>query len=238
MPKLKFQKGNAKLDKGIHHISLPAGKTCPGASECHSSAVKKDGKIRVVDGPKCKFRCFAASQEALYPQVYRAREHNHKLLKQAKRSGRIKDLILNSLPKNAQIVRIHVSGDFFSQAYLDGWIRVAQSKPEILFYAYTKSLPYWVARQSEIPNNLVLTASMGGKFDELIDKYGLRYARVVYSEEEANRLGLSIDHDDSHAMATDGESFALLLHGVQPKASEAAKALVKLRKAGKGGYGK
>ena len=57
---------------------------------------------------------------------------------------------------------------------------------------------------------------------------------VVFSEEEAEQKGLEIDHDDAHALGK--KSFALLLHGTQPKGSEASKALQVLRKAGKGGY--
>ena len=48
---------------------------------------------------------------------------------------------------------------------------------------------------------------------------------------------LVIDHDDTSAYLQD-KSFALLLHGTQPKGSNAAKALSLLRKQGIGGYGK
>jgi len=82
-----------------------------------------------------------------------------------------------------------------------------------------------------------LTASRGGWFDEKIEENAFKCAEVVFSEEEAAQKGLEIDHDDSHA-AFGKESFALLLHGTQPKGSEASKALSKLRKAGKGGYKK
>jgi hypothetical protein len=68
----------------------------------------------------------------------------------------------------------------------------------------------------------VPTASYGGKYDNLIEKHNLRYAKVVYSEDEATRLHLEIDHDDSHAMSH-GASFALLLHGTQPAGTVAAK---------------
>ena len=74
--------------------------------------------------------------------------------------------------------------------------------------------------------NLVLTASYGGSRDELIDRHGLRYARVVHSEAEAEDLGLELDHDDSHAMKP-GPSFGLLIHGTQPAGSDAAWALVR-----------
>jgi hypothetical protein len=75
-----------------------------------------------------------------------------------------------------------------------------------------------------LPENLVVTASRGGKYDDLIDLHGWKEALVVYSEAEAAERGLDIDHDDSHA-AFGSENFALLIHGTQPKGSHASKAL-------------
>ena len=49
--------------------------------------------------------------------------------------------------------------------------------------------------------------------------------------------GMVIDHDDTSAFMQD-KSFALLLHGVQPKGSDASKALSVLKKQGIHGYGK
>ena len=74
-----------------------------------------------------------------------------------------------------------------------------------------------------------MTASRGGKWDNLIDEKGWKEARVVYSEEEAADLGLEIDHDDTHA-AFGKKSFALLLHGTQPKGSVAGEALKVINK--------
>ena len=51
----------------------------------------------------------------------------------------------------------------------------------------------------------------------MITTYNLKEAIVVYSEQEAYDLGLEIDHDDTHAIKNDGKSFALLIHGTQPK---------------------
>jgi hypothetical protein len=78
-------------------------------------------------------------------------------------------------------------------------------------------------------------ASRGGRFDHLITELGLRNVRVVFSEEEAQALGLPLDHDDTFAWKHN-ENFALLLHGTQPAKTPAAQALVALRKQGKGGY--
>jgi hypothetical protein len=106
-----------------------------------------------------------------------------------------------------------------------------------LFYAYTKALPFWISRMNEIPSNFKLNASKGGKRDDLIKEHNLKEAVVVYSEKQAEELGLEIDHDDTHAYKGD-VSFALLIHGSQPKGSEASNALKDLKKEGWTGYTK
>lgn len=230
---LKFGKGNAKLNKTIYTFSLPAGRTCPGANKCKSMAVEVDDSLQIKDGRNTRFRCFAASAEVLYRRTYEARKHNLDKLKEAKSKKRMVALINSSLPKKAKYIRLHVSGDFYSQTYFDAWCEVARGHPDITFYAYTKSIPFWVKRINVVPHNLILTASLGSKYDNLIRSESLRYAKVVFSEEEAEKFGLSIDHDDSHAIKH-GKSFALLLHGVQPMGTKAAKAKAAL--GGKGSY--
>jgi hypothetical protein len=112
---------------------------------------------------------------------------------------------------------------------------VAKARPKTLFYGYTKSLVIWLRHRSRVPGNIKLTASEGGKYDNLIELESLKSANVVFSVEEARELGLEIDHDDSHAYGSD-QSFALLLHGNQRKETPAAKALSALKKAGYRGY--
>lgn len=242
---LKFFRGNSKLDAleaivggQVWTFSELSGHTCPFASECFSKAVETDGKRKVVDGPDTKFRCFSASQEALFPAVYATRKHNTDLVTGCKTTADYARLILESLPKKAKCVRIHIGGDFRLKRHFEAWNAVAQFNPDVLFYAYTKALPHWVSVRDTIADNFVLTASRGGKRDDLIDSEGLREARVVFSEAEAIELGLEIDHDDSHAAlpALRNQSFALLIHGTQPKGSEAAKAVALLD--GVGTYGK
>jgi hypothetical protein len=188
-------------------------------------AVKPDGKLgKIVDGPDQEFRCFAASLEAVFKGFRDNNSSNLELLKACETETDMVNLINSSLPAQAQVVRIHISGDFFSQTYFNAWVRVALANVNVRFYAYTKSLKFWLAMRDVIPSNMHLTASEGGKFDSLIAEHRLKNSRVVFSVEEAALLGLTIDHDDSHAADGD-DSFALLLHGMQAKGSKAAAAM-------------
>lgn len=233
MKLLKFSKGNAKLSKNIFSMSLPSGWACPFADLCLSKADPVTGKL--TDGKNTQFRCFSATQENIFPATRQQRQHNFDLLRVLKTPETMAELILASLPAKAQIIRIHVAGDFFSQNYFDAWMIVAGKRPEVVFYGYTKSLPYLVKRLGQMPSNFRLTASEGGRQDELIKTHGLKYAKVVYSYAEARKLKLPIDHDDSHAI-NNKKSFALIIHGAQPAKSAASRALQKLKQSGFTGY--
>lgn len=221
---LKFGRGNAYLSRDIATFSLPSGWTCPGALECLSRADRVTGKV--TDVPSTLYRCYQVSMEAVYPSLRKMVWHNLDLLR-GKSYDKMRDLILASLPSWAKTFRIHVGGDFFCPDYFFAWCEVAQSRPHLLFYAFTKSIPYWNQFEADIPANMILTASDGGRYDDQI-KDSYKRAVVVFTKEHAAMQGLEIDYDDSHAYSGT-ESFALLLHGTQPKGSKAASALRKLK---------
>lgn len=246
--KLFFSPANSKLKKlgkGVYSLDLSAGRACPGALECKSQAILVNGKPRIQDGPACNFRCFSAMQEVNYSKVREHRAHNFSLIKRARTPSRIRDLILKSLPDNARVIRYHVSGDFFSLNYLKAAIQVAMMRPGIKFYAYTKSLHHLAKlaiahtpalSRGVLTPNFFVTASEGGMYDNYIPLLNMRTAKVVLTHKEALDKGLPLDNDDSHA-ANPGGSFALLLHGVQPAGTIAAKAWQTIKQAG-GGYGR
>lgn len=217
----------------VYSFDLLSGFSCPFAEECLSKVHIVDGKRKLKDGPKTKFRCFSSSQEATYTNVYKLRKANFEALKGLS-AAQMFTVISSVLPKNLGVCRIHVAGDFFSQAYFDAWLAIAIACPDRLFYAYTKSLTYWLKRRNDIPANFVLTASYGGRLDAKIESEGLRSVKVVFSEQEASDLGLEIDHDDSHAADPSkvNKDFAPLIHGIQPKGSDASEAIKTLKKDG------
>jgi hypothetical protein len=213
----------------VYSFDLPAGHSCPFAKLCLSKVVVgRNGKRKLKDGKDTAFRCFSASQEIAYPSVYNARKYNFDALQNLHLNDMVRK-IDSSIPVDCGILRLHVSGDFFSPAYFQAWIEIAKQRKYLLIYAYTKSLPYLEKYKEMILSNFVLTASYGGKRDDLIKMLRLRFARVVFSKSQAGHL--PIDHDDSHA-AIRGKSFALLLHGMQPAGTVASKSLSKLRGVG------
>jgi len=234
MQLLKFSSENKKLKKlalevydkqgmypQVYSMSIPSGRhdTCPYADKC-KAYVGTDGKI-VSRDDYVDYRCYSASLEAFYPSQLKSRDYNFDLLKDCNNDVQeLTNLISASIPIEAHIIRIHVGGDFYSQPYFDAWLNVAMLNRNLHFYAYTKSLPFWVnrldsIRLNEFPN-MELIASRGGTKDKLINVYGLREAIVVDTEKEAEDKGLEIDYTD-YLACYGKESFALLNHGTQPK---------------------
>ena len=78
----------------------------------------------IQDGPDTKFRCFSATQEVIYPSLFKARKRNLEMVKEeylARGTSGLADLLEESLkaaqpkrnPDPEQWVRFHISGDFF-----------------------------------------------------------------------------------------------------------------------------
>ena len=223
---LKTSPPNGKID--YDSLSLLSGHTCPFALTCMAKVHKVTRKI--VDGKYTTHRCFSASNELAFPSVFNQRQHNTQLLQECNSTQDMCDLFDFSIRKSLDPFRIHVGGEFFNQMYFDAWMKFAYENPYRVFYAYTKSIPYWINRIDALPDNFSLTASYGGRADWMIEKYNLKYALVVNHPDEARKLGLEIDHDDSHAVENNNVSFALLLHGVQKAGSEASNALKRMDK--------
>jgi hypothetical protein len=226
---LRFGDSNKKMKKlDIIYFSLPAGYTCPFANICKSFAHKTGGKFKsnqksIKD--EGDIRCYAANTEMIYKVARENRWRNLDLINKFKTVDEIADLISRSIHyyeythKKISLLRMHESGDFFNQKYFDAWMKVADERKDILFYGYTKAIPFLVKRLNVLPKNFRLIGSVGGKHDKLLFEHPeIRKAFIVDSEEEAIKRKLRIDINDFLAVGGE-EDFALLLHGVQSKES-------------------
>lgn len=197
---MKFIKKETFYPFPVHEWNLPAGHTCPFAKDCKIMVNRYSGKFNIIGD---KFRCYAAISER-FPAVRNMRWKNYEEVVELLKK---KELI--QIPPRATHIRIHGSGDFFSQEYFDMWLEVCRRNPKVKFWAFTKSLQFWINRLDQIPKNLTLQASKGGFQDNLIKVYNLKYAEVFTDIGEAIRSGLPIDTDDTYAMSGN-QSFALL----------------------------
>lgn len=235
-----FKKPNAKLQKlaktlakkhgrriRVYSFGTLSGHTCKAALDCLAwvNYDPKTKEYKLQDGSKAKFRCYAASAEAVYDQAYNHRLATMGFVRSHKSPNSLARELNDDLPANADYVRIHDAGDIDSAIEFKAWILVARNRPECVFYGYTKMLPLWVKYRDLMPANFILTASRGGKFDAMIDRHNLRESVVVFSEREALELDLELDVNDSSAAMPDlrERSFALLIHGQGAKGSEQAK---------------
>jgi len=139
-------RGNKKLDKSILGWSLPPIKSCLNCGDCHKS-------------------CYAMKAYRLYPACKNAWDRNFDIAK----SGEFKPLIINqlSVAKKVSTVRIHVSGDFFSQEYINNWCEIIKTYPNFKFYTYTKVMSLFdFDALKNIPNmNLINSIADDGKIN-------------------------------------------------------------------------
>lgn len=110
--------GNTKLGAGIWHFDLPAPVSCPGAT------------------PSCRRVCYARSGRFRTPRV---RDRLRANLAAARQPDFADRMAAEVRRRGAFVVRVHVSGDFFSAAYAAAWLGVFRACPWATFYFYTRS---------------------------------------------------------------------------------------------------
>ncbi len=194
--KLKWSFGNQKVSKldavsfGLPaYESIDGFKTCPQAGACAAVCYARQGRYRM-------------------PNVAGAREFNL-----ARIRGDLRGFIVDALEDlqsiKQHLIRVHDSGDFFSQDYLDAWVFIARKTPAKTFYAYTKSLHLDF---SHAPKNLRITQSQGGKLDREIDK--TRPHSRIFSSLKAMSLAGYRNGTETDTLAIKGETrIGLLYHG-------------------------
>ncbi|MFI1648109.1 hypothetical protein ACH4XT_14385 [Streptomyces avidinii] len=76
-------------------------------------------------------------------------------------------------------IRLHDSGEFFSDEYVLTWMRIMRNSPGVRFYCYTKEISRFKRLvANDAPENFLWCYSLGGKEDHLIDLRTERHADV------------------------------------------------------------
>jgi len=113
-----IQQGNSKLGKDMMMFNLPATENVCG---------------RVCDS------CYAINEQNRFTNVLKARDARYKASLQPTFTSTVK-AELKHLRKPPKYFRIHASGEFYDQAYINKWASIVKSFPDVIFYAYTKRL--------------------------------------------------------------------------------------------------
>lgn len=95
--------------QGDHHGTSVMG-TCPGAT------------------PECVSICYAQRPVAEQGVVYQMWQANS-----------LAGANVPDPPADAALIRLHISGDFDSVAYIDRWREILEQRPQLTVWAYTKS---------------------------------------------------------------------------------------------------
>lgn len=210
----KWVMGNRKLEKTSGGKYRVVGWGIPADVDFRIEGEKK--QYNTCPGAKaCRAVCYAKQGTYRFSNVIDARMHNLTLSMRPD----FADLIINDLQamvvksrkcrKPYNVVRLHDSGDFYSQTYLDAWAKVASFFPHVTFYAYTKSLHLDL---TVAPANLRITQSLGGKYDKLVN-LGRPHSRI-FSSHDARERESYVDGNVNDIPAIEGDiAIGLVYHG-------------------------
>lgn len=112
-----FRPGNEKTGSSIHSFNLPRVETCPGATElCLKGCYTKKFNRFPQVAPLCRESYEASAGKNFVERAVQEIED-----------------------QKISIMRIHVSGDFYSADYVRKWRRIVSATPSVTYYSYTRS---------------------------------------------------------------------------------------------------
>jgi len=168
------------LNFGIPAFRSKSGKTtCPFAGDC------------------VKF-CYARKGTYKYKNSSEAYENRYLL---TLRDDFVETMSVQLKYENPSYVRIHDSGDFYSKKYLDKWLKIINSFPNIRFYAYTNSVELIKKNIDLLPDNFDIIFSTSGKQKHMIDPTKDRHA-VIFSSLDAMKHGEYVNASEHDLYAT------------------------------------
>ena len=121
-------------------FNLPAKATCTPTKWC-------------LEGKNGKPICYALRNNCLLPSVIKATQER---FKQSKRKD-FTERMIREIKDRFNFFRIHATGDFYSEEYVEKWIKIVQACPNTLFRTTTRrrDLTKALKRLHKEPNVIV-----------------------------------------------------------------------------------
>jgi len=185
----------------VLNFSLPAYKT-------------QNNKVVCPFAKNCVKYCYAQKGNYRFPSVKKGLNKRYEL---SKKDEFVTIMNANILLERPTHVRIHDSGDFYSIAYLNKWVEIANANKDVIFYAYTKSIPFFKRTKENnnnwlLPNNLKIIFSEGSKKDNLINTSKDRHSRIFKDINTMLKAGYINASDNDLNAITENKKVGLLLH--------------------------
>jgi len=191
---LKWSTKNSKLKKdGIISFNIPAGESKDGFKTCPMAGA-------------CKAVCYATQGAYRFKSAISLREYN---LHKSQEDSFVRKAVADLKRFRADKVRIHDSGDFYDQEYLNKWIEIASQIPNKIFYAYTKSLHLDF---SAMPENMHIIQSEGGLLDHKINKKK-PHSRIFKAMENLIEAGYINGSESDMVAVNKTRDIGLVYHG-------------------------
>lgn len=141
----------------------------PGNQKLHNQYMFNIITSKEVCGRECP-GCYSLREQKRFPtSVVPARESRYEA---AKRKDFAQCIIaeINAIKKPFKAIRLHASGEFFSQAYINSWTSIASTLPSTKFYAFTKRLKdFDFTSLQALPNFILIDSLQSGglNYDKL-----------------------------------------------------------------------
>ncbi len=174
-----YGKGNAKIGADVFTYSRLAGQY-ELLGTCPGST------------PECEEICYAKRIKGIVSEIYR-------------QNSRTDDV--PTIPDECQLLRIHVSGDFNTPAYISNWVDRLTARPDVTAWAYTRSwrVPHLLANLEQLRDlpNMQLFASMDVSTVEM-PPAGWRIAWIDGDPRAGRVRAVSAHENDSTLIGEDG----------------------------------
>ena len=179
----KIKKTSKLLNVRLFNFGIPAYKS-------------SSGKLTCPMADTCVKFCYAKKGAYIWGNVKPAFEKRYELSKTDEFIDAINAEIKKKRP---DYIRVHDSGDYYSKAYLEKWIKIAIHNPSVRFYSYTNMVDMML--NTSLPDNYDIIFSDSGKQRSLIDRSKHRHTRIFSTKEGMTSAGY-IDASETDLMAT------------------------------------
>lgn len=179
----KLKKTSKSLGLRVFNFGIPAYKSA-------------SGKLTCPFADACVKFCYAKKGAYIWSNVQPAFEKRYQLSKTDDFVNKMNQEIIKKKP---DYVRVHDSGDYYSNTYLRKWLAVAIHNPQVRFYSYTNCVS--MLKNANLPDNYDIIFSDSGKQKHLIDEKNDRHTRIFSTHNELISAGYT-DASSVDLMAT------------------------------------